>query len=380
MVTPVGHDAPTSWQSLLAGSRGGRWLTNEDVGWSGSSTQKWFGAPAIASATDHRLIELARSATTEAIESAGLSSAELQQAACVIGTSKPDLRGADDVWTSGDLIDVLWPSSPAKAIAQQFHCQAGCLTPVAACATGLVSIIRAANLIRSGQTSLVLAGSTDSSLHAGLLASYKRLGVLANPGDDPATACRPFDSSRSGFIVGEGAATLVLEEWESAIRRGATPIAEWIDGRIGSDPTAMTSVDETGQTLAELLRRLLRQARLSPEEIRAVNFHGTATTMNDLTEQMALGHLSENSPAPPVGFGIKGAIGHLMGAAGAVETATCVLALRDQILPPTVNHETPEPDFAIPLTASPTALAGDHLLKVSLGFGGHVAAGILKRV
>ncbi|MEK6249256.1 MAG: hypothetical protein N2C12_13825, partial [Planctomycetales bacterium] len=177
--------------------------------------------------------------------------------------------------------------------------------------------------------------------------------------------------------VGEGASTLILEDWEQAISRGATPLAEWIDGIIGCDPTGLTGVDSTGETLAALIDRLLARNDVRPSQVSAISYHGTATQMNDLTEaraiQMTLGDW-------PIGFGVKGAIGHLLGAAGAVETAFGVLALRDQVLPPTANHISHDPSCPNRVTRSEAVHQPiEYLLKTSLGFGGHLAVGLLKR-
>lgn len=171
---------------------------------------------------------------------------------------------------------------------------------------------------------------------------------------------------------------MVLEDWDQARQRGATPIAEWVDGLVGCDPTGLTGVDESGATLANLIQRLLHRNHLQPQDISALCYHGTATQMNDFTEARAAELVFGDVPP---GFGIKGAIGHLMGAAGAVETAVSALALRDQILPPSVNHEEHDPGCPNRVTgnvAKPMPI--EYLLKTSLGFGGHLAVGLLKRV
>lgn len=395
LVTPLGLDATTTWQALLGGATAGCWINPASAYRTASGND--FGAP-VALDHSNRIPEvdqtLAKStcfallATQEALRQAGLSHADLKESACVIGTSKPDFQTVDKTLhecssgvplSSG--LSALYPSMPAVEVAHHYHIHGPVLCPVAACATGLVSLIRAAELIRHGTVSQVICGSTDASLHPGLLASYKRLGVLAKPGDDPATACRPFDRTRTGFIVGEGAAVFVLEDWQTALSRGAKPIAEWIDGQIASDPTGITQINESGAGLTEIFRRVLNRNSLQPEEIDAICYHGTATRMNDFAEANAMLSLYGAANRVPDGFGIKGAIGHLMGAAGAVEAAISILALQDRVLPPTANFKQADPDCPIPLSHRPTELSNaNYLLKTSLGFGGHLAVGLLKRV
>lgn len=390
LVTPLGIDRETSWSNLLAGQTAARWLTSDELAPAVPATP-WYGAPVTVpeSPLSHlsRTSQFALIAARDALEQAQVSAGDLKSLGCVIGTSKTDLREVDrlfqqlsyrDAEVLSPTINALFPSDPAQAIAAEFGLQGGVLCPVAACATGLVSVIRAAEMIRHGDLQAVLAGSTDSSLHPGLLASYRRLGVLAAPGTDPATACRPFDVQRTGFVVGEGAAVLILEEWEAALSRGATLIAEWVDGQLASDPSGLTAVDSSGQTLARLISNLLDRNRVSSDQVSAICYHGTATHMNDLTEARAV---AESLSQRPVGFAVKGAIGHLMGAAGAVETAFSLLSLRDQLLPPTVNHTEHDPDCPNRLTGADAMRQPiEYLLKTSLGFGGHLAVGLLKRV
>ena len=391
LVTPLGLDAATTWSALIQGKVAGRWLEETAV----ETTPGWrmFGAPVIDTWIDHnphqsRSTRFVIHAATEAIQQAGLNENDLRNTGCVIGTSKPDLRAIDEWFRSLDDSNSvekreglpILPSEPAIEVANQFGVHGPVSCPVAACATGLVSLIQAANLIRSGVCSRVICGSTDSSLHPGLLASYRRLGVLADPGENPANACRPFDENRCGFLVGEGAAIFVLEEWETAQDRGAVPLAEWIDGQIGNDPTGITSIDPNGESLAELIRRLLDRNHVSSDQIHSLCYHATATQLNDQAEANAMQQVFGEKNIPP-GFGIKGAIGHLMGAAGAVETAVGILALQNQILSPTTNYTKSDPTCVVPVSGTPMKLHNaDYLLKTSLGFGGHLAAGLLKRV
>ncbi|MCA8995539.1 MAG: hypothetical protein KDA80_01075, partial [Planctomycetaceae bacterium] len=349
LVTPLAGDAERTWKRLLAGQTAGCWISPEDLGTTHPKLLKnicWFGAPVQGfHSARSRLIAFAEQATREAIEGAKLTTRELEHAVCVIGTSKPDLTAIDH---SGYPFQDVYPSSAAHHVAALWNCQRGALAPVAACATGLLSVHRAAELIREGVSPIAIAGSTDASLHPGLLASYQRLGVLAAPGDSPGSCCRPFDQNRDGFLVGEGAGILVLEDWAHARARGANVLAEWIVGRCVSDPTGLTLIDSTGTPVVRCLEQLFQGTRVPARESIAINVHGTATELNDLAEGNAIRRFFKGNP--PNCFGIKGAIGHLMGAAGAVELVCCVLALRDQQIPVSANHVRADPQTGISLT------------------------------
>jgi len=391
LVTPLGVGRDETWRGLLAGRRAVRWLDEPlapVAGLSVPSSPRLFGArvPLEIPSAD-RLVSFAKLAAREAAAHAGLSGELLREAACVIGTSKIDLQQLD-VWLGGGedrefrspVTEILFPSHAASAVAAELHCQGAVLCPVAACATGLLSIIRAAHLIQSGDCAIALAGGADSSLHAGVLASYRRLGVLAHPGDSPGECCRPFDRHRTGFAVGEGAGILVLEDWEHAVRRGARILAEWGDGLIASESMDLVRTDGQGRVLHHTIRRLLERQGISAADLSGVSVHGTGTLLNDRAEGAALECLAGRGGRPLDVFGIKGAIGHLMGAAGAVETAVCILALIHQQLPPTVNHQCKGADLAaLPLRFHRTEPQECRfLLKLSLGFGGVLAVALLK--
>lgn len=381
MVTPLGLTAETSWQGLYSGRRAAAWLESE-----APRLPRSCGAKVpVEFETSERLVPFARRAATEAITQSGISKSALRSAACVFGTSKIDMPYFDqfvrspEAASSVSFFDVVSPSSAARSIASDWGCEGGVICPVLACATGLASLIRGAGLIQEGTCPTVIAGSSDAALHSGLLASYRRLGVHARTGDDPATACRPFDRTRSGFVVGEGAACLVLEEWDQAQTRGAPILAEWIGGAVASDPSGLTSVNPDGAALVEIVRRLLKVHQLTPDDISCISLHGTATRQNDAAEVAALQSLFGHRVERPFAFGLKGAIGHLMGAAGSVEAAASVMSLKHQMLLPTCNHS--EADERLPVILSPQGMPApiDIILKVSLGFGGHVAAALLRR-
>jgi len=202
--------------------------------------------------------------------------------------------------------------------------------------------------------------------------------VLARTPHDPSTAGRPFDATRSGFIVGEGAACLIVESLEHARQRQARWYAEWTGGRMLSDPTGLTQLGADGQSLMRLLRDLIRDSSEFPDYI---NLHGTGTVTNDRVESMAVRAVLGQQSTRVACSSLKGALGHLLGAAGSVELAATLLAIRDQIVPPTANLTTPDPELQLdftPLRARPSRI--QTAWKLSLGFGGHLSAASVRQL
>jgi 3-oxoacyl-[acyl-carrier-protein] synthase II len=234
-------------------------------------------------------------------------------------------------------------------------------------------------LIQQGLCDVVLAGSTDASLLPVLQGSFHRLGVLARNFDDPATACRPFDRDRDGFLVGEGAAVLVLEDAERAALRGAVPYAEWLGGGLVSDGGGLTQLESNSPSLQHLLETLPSLAGFDWDDVDYLNLHGTGTVMNDECEASALltalGEHAERIPASS----LKGTFGHLLGAAGSVETALSLLAWKHNQLPPNRNLATPFDGCRLNLLREPLSVESPRVVvKLSLGFGGHLAAGCFR--
>lgn len=389
-VGPLGSDRESLWKRLVAGDCGVRRLTEADFhglpleGNAGSMV----GAPALLhqhDATREPVLELIGLAADEAMRHAELvaGSFDHDRAGCVVGTSKGGLVTFGR-WMqerrSRSRSSVDWsqflPHAASSRIAAQWSLRGPCLSPVAACATGLVSVIRGAALIRDGICDLVVAGSGDASLHPAVLASFRRMGVLASRFDDPKTACRPFNRDRDGFAVGEGAAIFVLERRRHAEARGVQAIATFLGGAVLSDPTGMTAVDLQGETLSRAILDALSSSGITADQLGHMNLHGTATVFNDLAEsaalRCALGRRAESIPC----VALKGAMGHLLGAAGAIELAASALAIRDRILPPVATLTDLDPACPLLLSGERRVVSGCGL-KISLGFGGHVAAACL---
>jgi len=440
LVTPLGSDRETSWARYCAGESGLRWLpdgsrsdglrSNDALLW----PERSAGGPAPLDATlpdtladrgrsdlvpllAEPVISLALSAAIEAVADAGFDSVAIpsDRAASVIGTSKGGMhvaflnaqarhRDAGVPLSAADPAawwQMLSPSGSVQTVSSLFETRAAAIAPVAACATGLVSLIRATELIQSGRCDVVLAGSADASLTPAIVASFRRLGVLARGFDDPAQAVRPCNEPRDGFLIGEGAAVFVLESAEHAARRNAKPYAEWLAGWLASDAAGLTQLAENPDALRRLIRDVLQRGRLSPSDLDLISLHGTATRTNDVCETGALdleltadetssgsaelspdaaGLTGSSSALRVPAFSAKGSIGHLLGAAGSVEFALTLLALRDSLAPPTANLSHPLATSRLDLiTGEPVARSIGHALKLSLGFGGHLAAAIVKK-
>lgn len=324
---------------------------------------------------------MAMLAMLDAIEDAGLTVDRLRRmkVGCIVGTSKPSLRSVQDwnrkTYRSGSNESKSNETSVFESAFLPDSCQRACSQliaaigpghcPVAACATGLIAVLQGAMLIHSGAVDLCIVGSADASATASVLAAFHRLGVLSRHAD-PASGGRPFDETRDGFHVGEGAGILVLESAAHANGRGRASTPRITHGAWNTDPTGLTQIDTTGALVTGLLRQM---ADPSPTDFCCL--HGTGTVPNDLCESTGLANFFRHGV--PECFGIKGATGHLLGAAGAVELGIALRAMKEEVILPTINFSTADRSCPIPLR---TNLA-DHrptrsLTKLSLGFGGHV--------
>ena len=332
-------------------------------------------------------LTLALHAAEEAIADANLDLDQLEttSAGCVIGSSKGGMASFAQLAAAPEQAPPeLWlqcfPGATSQFIAGHYNLKAAALTPVSACATGFASIMRGAELIRDGICETVFAGSTDASLLPAVLGSFHRMGVLASRLDSPAEACRPYDIRRNGFVVGEGAGILILESLERARKRGATPYAEWCSGNLGADSTHLMQFDPQAKSLSRLITHTLDRSSLSPADIDYINLHGTGTQINDVYETHAIRSAFGKSADSVHCSSLKGGMGHLLGAAGSVELAFTLLAMRDGVVPPTLNLQEPDPECDLnytPLTAVTREIKS--ALKLSFGFGGHLAAGVVRK-
>lgn len=263
------------------------------------------------------------------------------------------------------------PNMPAGHLAALFNAQgpnANCLT---ACAASSQAIGEAMEMIRRGDVDVMLSGGTHSMIHPFGVTGFNLLGALSTRNDEPAKASRPFDRHRDGFVLGEGASMLILEELDFAKARGAHIYAELTGYGSTADAFRITDTHPEGRGAAKCLQLALADAGLNPTDINYINAHGTSTNVNDKVETLAIkrafGEHAQNAPVSST----KSMMGHLIAAAGATELIVCLLAIRDNVLPPTINYETPDPDCDLDYVPNQARQARcDHAATNSFGFGG----------
>jgi 3-oxoacyl-[acyl-carrier-protein] synthase II len=252
---------------------------------------------------------------------------------------------------------------------------------VSACATGSHAVGEAAELIRRGDADAVLAGGTEACMHPLILAGFCAMRGLAAEDDNPPRASRPFDATRAGFVIGEGAAVLVLEELEAARARGATTYAEVVGYGASNDAYHMAAPDPESVGVAEMMRAALRRGGLEPEDVDYINAHGTSTPLGDLAETKAIKDVFGEHAYELAVSSTKSVMGHTFGAAGAIEAMMCVLSIRDGVLPPTINYETPDPECDLDYVPNEARKADVQVaLSNAMGLGGHNGCVILSRL
>ncbi|MCJ7510353.1 MAG: beta-ketoacyl-[acyl-carrier-protein] synthase family protein, partial [Dehalococcoidia bacterium] len=277
------------------------------------------------------------------------------------------------------LIPALIPNMASCQVSMLWGIHGPVITSIAACASGIYALVEAKRLIDLGEAEAVIAGSSESALIPVVFAALCNMRALSTRNGEPQKACRPFDLHRDGFVAGEGAGVMILERYEDARRRGAPIYAEILGGSLTADAYHVTAPEPSGYGAALAMSRALKSAGVGPEDIDYICAHGTGTPLNDVSETMSIKKVfGEHAYKVPISSP-KSMVGHLMGAAGAISAATCVLAIRDGIIPPTINLETPDPqcdlDY-VPNVARQvpvrTAMAN------GFGFGGQNAVAVFR--
>lgn len=290
------------------------------------------------------------------------------------------LHVVDHEYAVPHLYDYMVPSSVTAEVARAIGAQGPSTMVSTGCTSGIDSVGYAADLVREGSADVQIAGSADAPISPITLACFDAIKATTPRADDPATASRPFDGTRNGFVLGEGAAAFVLEEWEHARRRGARIYAEIVGYATRSNAYHMTGLRPDGVEMAEAIRVALDEARLNATDIDYINAHGSGTKQNDRHETAAFKvALGEHAYRTPVSS-IKSMVGHSLGAIGSIEIAASVLAMEHGVVPPTANLHTPDPECDLdytPLTARERQV--DAVLTVGSGFGGFQSAMVLTR-
>lgn len=274
-------------------------------------------------------------------------------------------------------LPMLIPNAPAGQVAIRFSARAECKAISTACAAGTMAIGDAFRLLVDGEADVAIAGGAegfvDDTDGYGML-GFDRLRTMSRRNDDPQRASRPFDADRDGFVLGEGAAVLVLEREEHAEARGAKPYAYIVGYSANCDAGSMMALDESGRSIVRLVESGLASAGLSKADVGHINTHGTSTILNDRTEAKALNELFGPGGGQTSVTALKSMTGHGIGASGAIEAAALVLAYRHGKLPPTINYERPDPECDVDVVANEPREADPGVgLKLSYGFGGHNA-------
>jgi 3-oxoacyl-[acyl-carrier-protein] synthase II len=397
MVTPLGLDVPSSWKGLLEGKPGTNRITQfdpTDFDVQVSAEVKGFVPEDLmdrrTARRSGRHTQMAVVAANEAVKSANLTIDESNRDS--IGVLIASSGALFNIGEQEKVIDERGPGrvdpltvpkvgqySPAVRVGRLLEVRGPNSSINSACASGGDSIGEAMNLMRLGQADCILAGGAEAMISRVLISSLGGLGALAKTWNaEPLRASRPFDLKRSGFVLGEGAALLVLETEEFARRRGAPILCELAGAGWSFDATDDTAPDVDGQALA--MQRALKNAGLTMDDIDYINAHGTSTQLNDKTETAAIKKVfGERAYGIPISS-TKSMTGHLAAAAGAVEAAVGVLTLRDQAIAPTINYEYPDPECDldyVPLTARKAKV--DAVLSNSFGLGGQNSCLVLRR-
>ena len=270
-------------------------------------------------------------------------------------------------------VQMYMPNGPAAAVGLEHHAKAGVITPVSGCASGSEGIAQAWRQIVLGEADVAICGGVENKMEAIPIAAFAQMGnALSTTNDDPAGACRPFDRDRNGFVFGEGGALMVIETEEHATARGAHILARLMGAGITSDGIDVIAADPTGERAGHAMTRAIQLAGLSPGDIDHVNAHATGTRLGDVAEAKAITRAVGNSTAV---YAPKSALGHSVGACGAVESILTVLTLRDGVIPPTLNLENLDPEVDHDVVSG-RPRSGDYTYAISnsFGFGGHNVA------
>ena len=399
MVCPVGLSAAETWEAIVKGTNGIGPISlfavdGQEVTFAGEvkdfDPARYMDRKEVR--RNDRFVQFAMASSLEAVEHAKLTidGANAEEVGVIMGS------GIGGITTLSEQLQVLWEKGARRvspflvpmmivdmasgAVSIRLGAKGPNFCTVSACATGADAIGVSYELIRRGDVKAMVAGGTEAAITPIGIAGFASARALSTRNDDPAHASRPFDKDRDGFVMGEGAATLVLESLESAQERGATILAELVSYAATADAHHITQPAEGGEGGVRAMRLALKRAGLQPEDVDYINAHGTSTPMNDEYETQAIKTVfGEHAYKVPISS-TKSMIGHLLGAAGAIEAAFCVQAIQENIIPPTINYTTPDPECDLDYTPNTAREARiDVALTNSLGFGGHNATLIFRR-
>jgi len=398
-VSPLGNDLPSTWDAALAGKSGIDFIKSFDA--SGfpvrvAAEVKDFEPPELVSPKEARRLDrnvlLALSAGKEALEVAGLDSHyEPERVGITFGSAIGGFlgimeqhevlqeRGPDRV--SPHFLPSVLVDSASGQLAISLGLRGPNYAPVSACATGSHAVGEGAELVRRGDADAVLAGGTEACMHPLILAGFCAMRGLAAEEEHPPRASRPFDATRAGFVIGEGAGALVLEELEAARARGATIYAEVLGYGTSNDAYHLAAPEPEATGVALMMRWALERAGVTPERVGYINAHGTSTPLGDAAETKAIKDVFGDHAYDLAVSSTKSMMGHCFGAAGALEAQMAALAIHEGVLPPTINYEHPDPACDLDYVPNEAREAEvDVALSNAMGLGGHNACVLLGRV
>jgi len=399
--SPLGGDVPSTWAAALAGRSGARtldyeWVARHDLPVTFAASLAVPTTDVLSRGQAQRLDpsgQMAVVAAREAWAHAGTPEVDGDRLGVVIAS------GIGGVWTLLSSYDVLreqgprrvfpltvpmlMPNGPAAAVSLEVGARAGVHTPVSACASGAESVGYALDMIRTGRADMVVAGGTEAAIHPLPISGFAAMKALSTRNDSPETASRPYDTTRDGFVLGEGAAVLVLEAEEHALARGATIYAEVASSGVTSDAHHISAPDPHGTGAARAISMALAAAGAAPSDVTHLNAHATSTPVGDVAEAAAIrAALGEAADGVAVSA-TKSMTGHLLGAAGALESVFCVLALHHRLAPPTINVDDLDPTVTLDVVRKEPRRLGEGdltALNNSFGFGGHNVALLFRSV
>ncbi|MGV0835285.1 3-oxoacyl-ACP synthase KasA [Mycolicibacterium thermoresistibile] len=388
--TSIAADIEGTWKGLLAGESGIRVLEDDFV-------TKWdlpvrIGGHLVDNVDDHMTrIDIRRMSYVQRMakllggrlwETAGAPEVDPDRFSVVVGTG---LGGGEKIVETYDAmneggprkvsplaVQMIMPNGAAAVIGLQLGARAGVLTPVSACSSGSEAIAHGWRQIVMGDADIAVVGGVEGGIEALPIAAFSMMRAMSTRNDDPEGASRPFDKNRDGFVFGEAGALMVIETEEHAKARGAQPLARLLGAGITSDAFHMVAPAADGMRAGHAMKRAMETAGLSPADIDHVNAHATATPIGDTAEANAIRVAGVEHAAV---YAPKSALGHSIGAVGALESALTVLTLRDGVIPPTLNYETPDPEIDLDIVAGEPRY-GDYQYAInnSFGFGGHNVA------
>ncbi len=398
-VSPLGNDVASLWGNILAGKSGVGLITHYDTSQFevkiGAEVKDFDGVALFGAREARRMDRFAQfglAAAIQAMDDSGLVITESNRdhIGVVLGTGIGGMntlfeqmevffkRGPDRV--SPFLVPMMLPDTAAGMIAIHLRVRGPNMAVVSACASGTNALGEAAEIIRRGSAEVIISGGAESVIVPIAMAGLGVMNALSARNDEPEKASRPFDKNRDGFVMGEGAAILVLESLDHAQARNAQIYGEISGYGTSNDAYHISAPAENGAGAAICMQNALNDAGLTTKDIGYINAHGTSTQLNDKSETSAIktvfGNHAYNVPISST----KSMTGHLLGAAGAMEALICVKTLQDSILPPTINYETPDPDCDLDYVPNEARrVKVQHVLSNSFGFGGHNASIIISR-